>query len=58
MQVKIAKNVSVNPRNVVFSILDSKSLKTIIVTLAGKYASDYNFEDTDKLLNGERIISK
>ena len=58
MQVKIGKQISVNPRHVVFVILNTKTLKPVVVTMAGKVESDYSRDDTDKLLNGESIIKK
>ena len=56
MQIKIGKQVSVNPKYVVFVILNTKTLKPVVVTIAGKVESDYDLENTDLLLNGKSII--
>jgi len=51
MQVQISKEISVNPRHVVFVILNPKLLKTIVVTLGGKVESEHTFKKTNQLLN-------
>jgi len=58
MQVKISKTISVNPKHVILVILNTKTLKPVLVTIGGKVESDYTFEETDKLLNGEIVILK
>jgi len=55
MQVNISKQISVNPKHVILVLLNTKTLKPVVVTMAGKVESDYTLEETNKLLNGELL---
>jgi len=59
MQIKISKKIAVNPRHVMIVGLDPKTLKTGVLLVGNlQYTSDFDFDNTIKLLNGESIIER